>query len=158
MENCLNITVYKKRTNPRLNYLQLQSRVSSDEFLDFSWLDEPPLWGNFRSFVVPKRYHRISDFSIPHIIWKWTGKVGKDADRQEKCVCDMIITLGGFREEAAWFAWCTKELPGDPYGTRTRISSLRGWRPDRLDEGTLWWSAPDSNRALQPWKGCVLTI
>ena len=97
--------------------MQLQSRVSSDEFLDFSWLDEPPLWGNFRSFVVPKRYHRIPGFSIPHIIRKKAGKVGKDADRQKKRVYDTITVLGGFREEAAWFACWAKELSGDPYGT-----------------------------------------
>ena len=26
---------------------------------------------------------------------------------------------------------------GDACGARTRITSLRGWRPDRLDEGTM---------------------
>ena len=30
------------------------------------------------------------------------------------------------------------------------IFSLRGWRPDQLDDGTLWRTAPDLNRSLQP--------
>ena len=40
----------------------------------------------------------------------------------------------------------SRSMYGDPYGTRTRISSLRGWRPNRLDEGTIWRYGPDSNR------------
>ena len=36
-------------------------------------------------------------------------KVGKDADRQRKCVCDMITMLGGFREEAACFLFWARE-------------------------------------------------
>ncbi len=41
-----------------------------------------------------------------------------------------------------------EQANGDPYGTRTRISSLRGWRPNRLDEGTLWRYGSDSNRHI----------
>ena len=38
---------------------------------------------------------------------------------------------------------CPRRLAaGDPYGTRTRISSLRGWRPNRLDEGTVSAAMP----------------
>ena len=40
----------------------------------------------------------------------------------------------------------SRSMYGDPYGTRTRISSLRGWRPNRLDEETIWRYGPDSNR------------
>ena len=47
---------------------------------------------------------------------------------------------------------CPRRLAaGDPYGTRPRISSLRGWRPDRLDEGTMGRNAPLVIRAgLEP--------
>ena len=38
-------------------------------------------------------------------------KVGNDADRQEKCVCDMIIMLGGFRAEGARFASRARAYP-----------------------------------------------
>ena len=37
-----------------------------------------------------------------------------------------------------------------PVGLEPTISSLRGWRPNQLDDGTVWRSAPDSNRSLQP--------
>ena len=47
---------------------------------------------------------------------------------------------------------------GDPYGTRTRISSLRGWRPNRLDEGTIWRYGPDSNRRLTVLQTVLLNL
>ena len=37
-----------------------------------------------------------------------------------------------------------------PAGLEPGITSLRGLRPDQLDEGTVWRSAPDLNRSLQP--------
>ena len=45
-----------------------------------------------------------------------------------------------------------------PAGLEPAISSLRGWRPNQLDEGTVWRYGPDSNRritalqaVLKPW-------
>ena len=32
----------------------------------------------------------------------------------------------------------SRSISGDAYGTRTRVSSLRGWCPNQLDEGTMW--------------------
>ena len=43
-----------------------------------------------------------------------------------------------------------------PAGLEPAISSLRGWRPNQLDDGTRWRYGPDSNRRNNSFAGCPL--
>lgn len=43
-----------------------------------------------------------------------------------------------------------------PAGLEPAISSLRGWRPYQLDEGTVWRCGPDLNRRTSSFAGCPL--
>ena len=44
-----------------------------------------------------------------------------------------------------------------PAGFEPAISSLRGWRPDQLDDGTIYWRCgPDSNRRTNSFADCPL--
>jgi hypothetical protein len=47
--------------------------------------------------------------------------------------CDRRLRVRGAVRLPAWF---TKELDGSPNGIRTRVSTLRGWCPRPLDDGT----------------------
>lgn len=54
-------------------------------------------------------------------------------------------------------------LPGSlsilvmPAGIEPAISSLRGWRPDQLDDDTVWRCGPDSNRRTNSFADCPLS-
>ena len=43
-------------------------------------------------------------------------------------------------------------------GLEPAISSLRGWRPNQLDEGTIWRYGPDSNRRITALQAVLLNL
>ena len=43
-------------------------------------------------------------------------------------------------------------------GLEPAISSLRGWRPNQLDEGTVWRYGPDSNRRITALQAVLLNL
>ena len=45
-----------------------------------------------------------------------------------------------------------------PAGLEPAISSLRGWRPNQLDEGTVWRYGPDSNRRITALQAVLLNL